>query len=384
MNLPPKNFLRDNSVLLSCTGFALLVVGIPVWMIQQRNVNILDGKIQEINLELSSARADKLEILKLKKDILVIDKDKTIILNGIGATIAQALGAVVLGATAYVGYQNFKVGVDNLKINEESLRVAREQQVTERFSKGIEHLGSGTIDIRLGGIYALEQIANDSPEKYHWTIMEILSAFVREKCPISVNKAEATNESSDTTIEKMQAAITTTMQKVRAEKAAANDNTIEKRLADIQAAFDTTTEKDIQAALTVMGQRKSEQDPEDKIINLRKVNISGVELQKANFSKANLICANLVGADLSEIDFSESFLVGADLSEAYLVGAKLRGANLIGAKLHGADLSEADLTGANLSEADLRQCKNLTREQIDSATTDGNTEWPYHLRPREI
>jgi uncharacterized protein YjbI with pentapeptide repeats len=383
MNLPVKNFLRDNSVLLSCTGFALLVVGIPVWTIQQRNVNILEGKIQKINLELESARLDELERLKLKKDILVIDKDKTIILNGIGATIAQALGAVFLGATAYVGYQNFKVG-------EENLRVLEEKQVTERFSKAIEHLGSDTIDIRLGGIYALEQIAYNS-STYHWTIVEILSAFVREKCSISVKKAlpelevqaEQNNQSADKKLQAIiQAAVDNTIEKVQSEKAAAFDTSIEKKHANIQAAFDTKIEKqqaDIQAALTVMGQRKSKQDPEGQGIDLRKVNISGVELQKANFSRANL-----VDADLSEINLRGAYLISADLCEAYLVGADLRGVNLIGAKLRGANLSEANLVGANLGKVDLRHCKNLTSEQIESAITDGNTEWPYHPRPHEI
>ena len=36
--------------------------------------------------------------------------------------------------------------------------------------------------IRLGGIYALERIARDS-EKDHGPIMEVLTAYVREKAP---------------------------------------------------------------------------------------------------------------------------------------------------------------------------------------------------------
>jgi hypothetical protein len=36
--------------------------------------------------------------------------------------------------------------------------------------------------VRLGGIYALERIARDSP-KDHWTIMEVLTAYVRQHAP---------------------------------------------------------------------------------------------------------------------------------------------------------------------------------------------------------
>ncbi len=38
------------------------------------------------------------------------------------------------------------------------------------------------LEVRLGGIYALERIARDSP-KDHWTIMEVLTAYVRENSP---------------------------------------------------------------------------------------------------------------------------------------------------------------------------------------------------------
>jgi hypothetical protein len=51
--------------------------------------------------------------------------------------------------------------------------------VTERYTRAIEQLGSDKIDIRLGGIYSLERIATDSTRD-HPTIMEVLTAFIRE------------------------------------------------------------------------------------------------------------------------------------------------------------------------------------------------------------
>uniref|UniRef100_UPI001177ECCC pentapeptide repeat-containing protein n=1 Tax=Calothrix rhizosoleniae TaxID=888997 RepID=UPI001177ECCC len=59
-----------------------------------------------------------------------------------------------------------------------NVKIAEDKQITERFSKAIEQLGSEKIEVRLGAIYTLERIAKDSP-KDHWTIMEILTAFVR-------------------------------------------------------------------------------------------------------------------------------------------------------------------------------------------------------------
>jgi membrane protein implicated in regulation of membrane protease activity len=58
-------------------------------------------------------------------------------------------------------------------------RLTQQGQITERYAKAIEQLGSDKLDVRLGGIYGLERIATDS-ERDHPTVVEVLSAFVRE------------------------------------------------------------------------------------------------------------------------------------------------------------------------------------------------------------
>ena len=52
--------------------------------------------------------------------------------------------------------------------------LSREGQVTDRYTKAIEQLGSDKLDVRIGGIYALERVARDSA-KDHPTIMEVLA-----------------------------------------------------------------------------------------------------------------------------------------------------------------------------------------------------------------
>jgi hypothetical protein len=52
-------------------------------------------------------------------------------------------------------------------------------QVTDRYTKAIEQLGSTTVDVTIGGIYSLERIARDSPSD-HPTVMEVLTAYIRE------------------------------------------------------------------------------------------------------------------------------------------------------------------------------------------------------------
>jgi hypothetical protein len=69
-----------------------------------------------------------------------------------------------------------------------TFNLSREGQITDRFTKAIEQLGSlddkgkPKLEIRLGGIYALERIARDS-ERDHTVIMEVLTTYVREHSP---------------------------------------------------------------------------------------------------------------------------------------------------------------------------------------------------------
>jgi hypothetical protein len=58
--------------------------------------------------------------------------------------------------------------------------LSRQGQMTDRYAKAVEQLGSDKMDVRIGGIYALERIAHDS-RRDHSPIMEVLSAFVREQ-----------------------------------------------------------------------------------------------------------------------------------------------------------------------------------------------------------
>jgi uncharacterized protein YjbI with pentapeptide repeats len=306
--------------------------------------------------------------LKLEKDILGFEKDKTIIQNGAYTNLVQALGGLVLSMTAWVGYQNFRIGEKNLRIGEKNLKVSEDKQVTERFSKSIEHLGSDKIDVRLGGIYALEQIAIDS-DKYHWTIVEILSAFVREKCPL-VDVASPAGNSEKTSL---------------AEQSEQKTSVPTPKKVGV----------DIQAAMTVLGRRKAEQDPLDKSIDLRNVSLPFIEIQgaklsgakligaylngaylcEANLCEANLNGAYLNGANLNIADLSRASLYGAELNRAYLIEAKLNGAVLDGAKLYGAKLYGAKLYGANLRgailcRADLREA-NLNWANLCEADLSG-------------
>lgn len=57
--------------------------------------------------------------------------------------------------------------------------LSREGHVTDRYTKAVGQLGESSPAVRIGGVYALERIGNDSPRD-RTTIIYVLGAFIRE------------------------------------------------------------------------------------------------------------------------------------------------------------------------------------------------------------
>ena len=58
------------------------------------------------------------------------------------------------------------------------VNVTREGQITERFTRAVDQVGSSNVDVRIGGLYALERIAKNS-EADRNSVQFLLGAFVR-------------------------------------------------------------------------------------------------------------------------------------------------------------------------------------------------------------
>src|SRR3954471_4721751 len=70
-----------------------------------------------------------------------------------------------------------------------TFQLGEQGQVTERYTKAIGQLGSDKLDIRPGGIYALDRTA-PQPPRAHPAVMDVLTAFVREPSPAKSISAE--------------------------------------------------------------------------------------------------------------------------------------------------------------------------------------------------
>jgi uncharacterized protein YjbI with pentapeptide repeats len=236
-----------------------------------------------------------------------------------GQLLTLGAGIFAAGALIFTGQNYF---------------LSRQGQVTDWYTQAIGQLGSGKLDVRIGGIYALERVARDSARD-HPVIMEVLAAFVREHGR-KVSRASTAP--------------------------------------DYQPAYGTRP--DVQAATTVIGRRNTRRDR--KPIDLNGAILAGAVLEYTDLSHALL----------SHVEFTDAILTGANLAGANLAGADLTGAMLItadltGAGLSGADLSRANLTGANLTGAYLGGSivvTGSTERHVESADFTGadfsGARWP--------
>ncbi|WP_084469774.1 pentapeptide repeat-containing protein [Jiangella gansuensis] len=207
----------------------------------------------------------------------------------------------------------------------------RRAQLTDRLARSVEQLASGQLAVRLGGVYALEQLMRESKQE-HEAAVDVLAAFVRENASyrnVSAGGSEAPvmqqEESQEPEISRLPT--------------------------------------DVQSVLTVLGRRPVRH--ESHRLDLAETDLRGADLRGARFDRADLSEALLNGSDLSKsslvgalLNFAQlvaAEITDADMSDASLRGAKFQEARMTGVVLRGADPFKARFSGATLEGVDLRK-----------------------------
>jgi hypothetical protein len=278
--------------------------------------------------------------------------------NDFRATLAQIVGGAAVLSGLYFTAATF--------------RLQQNGQLTDRISKAVEQLGSERADTSLGGIYELARIADDS-DRDHWTIIQILTAYMERHAQLPAVKAAT-----------LQA------------------------LCDPSGYYDRseTPDYNTQAVANVLRTRNSKNELPDQHLsivhaNLRRSELSGADLRGARFIGDDMIGGILAGATFGEgsrLNFS--LLNHANLSGAHLDHAQLQNTCLVRAQVTGTDFSYShlehadlrnavdadgtDFTGAfmdgtDLRWADLQKAKGLTPDQIAKAKADCTTQLPPSL-----
>jgi hypothetical protein len=180
-----------------------------------------------------------------------------------------ALGAGLLAAAA-------------LAFTARNVARSRQRRVTGRCAKAVEQLGSEDLDVRIGGIQALERVACDSPAD-HAAVMETLAAFIREHSQPQWPPPEPVGQVRERPLR-----------------------------------------PDVQAAMTAIGRRPAERDT--RPIDLTRADLADADLTGADLGGARLTGADLTGADLTGASLADTDLTGADLTRTDLTRTELTGA----------------------------------------------------------
>jgi uncharacterized protein YjbI with pentapeptide repeats len=279
-------------------------------------------------------------------------------------TVAQVLGGFFFLFGLYFTWKNLVLTQEK---NRSDSFIAQEKQTTELFTKAIEHLASDRLEVRLGGIYALKRIAQDS-EKDHGPIMEVLTAYVRTNAPwppqplleARKNRPWARARPKDQETSPPETWITGQWGKNRIKP-----------------------DPDIQAVLKVIGQPAATyKNGEDQPLDLRETDLRGADLHEAQLEgailkRAHLEAAELQSANLKTAKIKEAYMDGANLIRANLVEADLWRANLKGALLGKAHLEGASLWGANLEEANFDEARLEHAILVEAHLEKADLEFAY-------
>lgn len=155
-----------------------------------------------------------------------------------------ALGAGLLAAGALV-------------VTARSRARSRAGQLAGRYALALGQLGCEELEVRIGGIRALERVARDSPG-HHPAVMGVLADFIRERSGPPRPPPGPGRQAPE-----------------------------------------PSPRPDVQAAITALGRRRIERD-------LRPVDLAGADL-----TGADLADADLAGADLARAEFAGAELTGA-------------------------------------------------------------------------
>lgn len=203
---------------------------------------------------------------------------------------------------------------------------AEQGLLNDRYQKGAEMLGNDVLSVRLGGIYALQRLAEEHPGQYHVQIMRLFCAFARH--PTMDKDVEG--------MPGMEGEAPYILPSLRA---------------------------DVQTVIQAIADRNEANIELERQLNFR------LDFRDAKLNDLMCWSGDLSGAVLNGADLSGARFVGTNLSDVYLIDVKspaylgnvnLSGAHLmrienfsnmtIGGYLNVSDayISELDLSGARL------------------------------------
>jgi uncharacterized protein YjbI with pentapeptide repeats len=274
--------------------------------------------------------------------------------------ISQTRGSLVQLIAGIAILLGLYFTLQSVQISRAALLATVENQLSERYAKSLELVkSSNTLEVRLGGILALERIAITSAADRE-PILDFLTTVLRfgsspgTDGERSVMEVEAILYALSRIIEIAPSERVTDLRAIRITQVSVEGVSIAS--ADLSAAVIENS--------TIMHS------------NLRKARIPAATLKDVDLRFSDMAelmgrGAVIINSDLSWSNLTDSVFIGADLRDTSFVGSELGGALMIG----------ADLRGANLRHTDLRLV-DLDDTLLAGAHADADTQWPTDIDPK--
>ena len=248
------------------------------------------------------------------------------------STTIRNLGLVIGGIIAML------LAVWRSQVATRQADTAQQGLLNERYQQGAEMLGSEVLSVRLGGIYALERLAQEHTEEYHIQIMNLLCAFVRHP----------TKDESLTVKQPPRYSL----------------------------------REDVREVVTTIGRRREAglaiEKRESYRLDLRGADLSGLILFRSNLAKADLREANLVPTVFNEVDLSGSVFLGAVLSRPRPQCEPPSVESNHKATRPRASFYRANVSGALFSRSGQFPVEGMVQEHMDYACADPNNPPKLH------
>ena len=256
--------------------------------------------------------------------------------------------------------------------------IAQRTLQNARHQRAVEMFGSSELVVRLGGIYALQHLANEHSAHYHLQVMRLYCAFLRHPPGLHdfhveqeriVTADSASRDGRDTysrrDIEDVVRAIgTRDKTQIEIERQAGYEVVVYGADVSDLKMYDVLSYTHDANSFKLIDRRPK-----------RRANLSRVHFRYVNFSRADLSEVDLSGATFWDPNLTDARLENADLSKTTWEGGILRGAQLSSVDLSQAhfmetSLADADLSSANLSDVNFQEI-DLTNTKLRNADISG-------------
>ena len=308
--------------------------------------------------------------------------------------IGGAVAAVLTLWRSILSERQWQVSQEQVEVAQGQARIAQESLLNQRYERATEMLSSQVPVVRLGGVYALSNLAKDYPEQYHLSVVELLCAFLRNPTEFQNDTAiRLVNDNPNIrpiVREDVQAAF-------RAVAHRSRDGIEIERKRGYRLDLAKTDLRGMDAGGGGDLSRASLQESDLRHAIFSEMNLSRASLlaakldhcylSRSNLHKADLNIANMSFCSMESVDLTEA-TVGIEMQAVELSRTNLSNAKLLAPNLEGAVLQNTNLTGANFvavpgsrrevsstgaeHNVSFQVLPRLTQRQLDEAVADPN------------